>query len=148
MLVNKLRDGPPPTRCAGKTALGMRAAAGCKPILMLLGATAGTALPGSASGRHLAASLPRRAANCARRRSLRAMSAASGLQALEGGEAEAMARISAARVSCKTFLDKPVDKSVMQSVLHMTQRAPTSFNTQPYRLVVVSSKEVRLRRPP
>mmetsp|Transcript_26282 Transcript_26282/g.67974 ORF Transcript_26282/g.67974 Transcript_26282/m.67974 type:complete len:289 (+) Transcript_26282:163-1029(+) len=69
--------------------------------------------------------------------------ASSGLHVLDGDEAGAMARISAARVSCKAFLDKPVDKQILESILQVTQRAPTSFNTQPYRLVVVSSKEAK-----
>ena len=66
-----------------------------------------------------------------------------GLPGLQGDESAALARISAARVSCKSFLKTSIPSDVVKSMLEKVIRVPTSFNTQPYRLVLVSSDQAK-----
>lgn len=51
--------------------------------------------------------------------------------------------ISRSRYSERAFSNKPVSDSVLRKVLELTQMAPSSFNLQPYKLLVVKSEEAR-----
>ncbi len=46
------------------------------------------------------------------------------------------------RRSIRQFLDKPVDKSVIERVLETAQRSPSGGNTQPWNAVVVGGDEL------
>ncbi len=48
-----------------------------------------------------------------------------------------------ARYSCKEFQETPVPAPTVSALLDLTQRAPTSFNSQPYRLILVQDAAVR-----
>ena len=63
------------------------------------------------------------------------------LPGLQGDESAALARISAARTSCKSFLKTSIPPDVVKSMLEKVIRVPTSFNTQPYRLILISSDQ-------
>lgn len=46
------------------------------------------------------------------------------------------------RRSVRQFLDKPVDKAVLEQVLETAQRSPSGGNTQPWNAVLVSGDEL------
>ena len=46
------------------------------------------------------------------------------------------------RRSIRQFLDKPVDKAVLESVLKTAQRSPSGGNTQPWNAVIVGGDEL------
>ena len=46
------------------------------------------------------------------------------------------------RRSIRQFLDKPVDKAILESVLQTAQRSPSGGNTQPWNAVVVGGDEL------
>lgn len=48
-----------------------------------------------------------------------------------------------ARFSCKRFVPDPIPEDVLRALLAVTQRAPSSFNTQPYRIVLVRDPKQR-----
>ncbi len=48
-----------------------------------------------------------------------------------------------ARFSCKEFKSDPIDEAVIDALVAVTQRAPTSFNSQPYRIVLVRDATTR-----
>ncbi len=48
-----------------------------------------------------------------------------------------------ARFSCKEFKSDPIDPAVVDALVAITQRAPTSFNSQPYRIVLVRDAAAR-----
>jgi len=45
------------------------------------------------------------------------------------------------RKSIRGFLDKPMDKKVLERLLHLATRAPSAINLQPWEFVVVSGEE-------
>jgi nitroreductase len=45
------------------------------------------------------------------------------------------------RVSCRSYLDKPVPKELLEKVVDAGRRAPTARNEQPVEFVVVSKKD-------
>ena len=47
------------------------------------------------------------------------------------------------RKSEYNFDSRPIDESVIKSILLTTQTAPSSFNLQPYRIIMVKSDIVR-----
>ena len=47
------------------------------------------------------------------------------------------------RFTCKTFKPDPIPDDVVNELLHLARRAPSSFNTQPYRIVLVRDKAQR-----
>lgn len=49
------------------------------------------------------------------------------------------------RRSVRFFSDAPVPDALLADVLRLTQRAPTSFNTQPYACVLVRDKAERAK---
>ncbi|TMW69313.1 hypothetical protein Poli38472_001469 [Pythium oligandrum] len=49
------------------------------------------------------------------------------------------------RVSVVEFAKTPIPDTVLADLLRLTQRAPTSFNTQPYRAVILRTAEDRTR---
>jgi nitroreductase len=54
----------------------------------------------------------------------------------------AFTTISSLRSSVRSFdKTRPVGKEVLRKLLELTQEAPSSFNLQPYKLIVVSSQE-------
>eukprot|EP00750_Incisomonas_marina_P012803 INCI17162.1.p1 GENE.INCI17162.1~~INCI17162.1.p1 ORF type:complete len:256 (+),score=41.44 INCI17162.1:300-1067(+) len=48
-----------------------------------------------------------------------------------------------ARFSCKRFVSDPIPEDVLRALIAVTQRAPSSFNTQPYRIVLVRDPKQR-----
>ena len=50
-----------------------------------------------------------------------------------------------ARFSCKRFRpgDTPIPQEIIDDLVDVTRRAPTSFNTQPYRIILVRDKAQR-----
>lgn len=44
------------------------------------------------------------------------------------------------RFSARAFLDTPVDKVIVEKILHVASRAPSGVNTQPWQVVVVTGK--------
>jgi 3-hydroxypropanoate dehydrogenase len=59
--------------------------------------------------------------------------------------AATFAAIVNARYSCKEFSSRLVSDSTLDALLALTQRAPTSFNTQPWVVVVVRDEAARAR---
>ena len=47
------------------------------------------------------------------------------------------------RRSVRQFLDKPVDKTVLEKILTTAQRAPSGGNTQPWSAVVVGGDALK-----
>lgn len=47
------------------------------------------------------------------------------------------------RYACKAFLPTPVPKATLKEILRLTQRAPTSFNVQPYACILVREQKDR-----
>lgn len=47
------------------------------------------------------------------------------------------------RWSCKRFSTDPIPEEIIGEVIAVTQRAPTSFNSQPYRIILVRNKAQR-----
>jgi nitroreductase len=45
------------------------------------------------------------------------------------------------RKSTRGFLDKPLEKDVLEKLLHLATRAPSAINLQPWEFVVVSGEE-------
>eukprot|EP00468_Gymnochlora_sp_CCMP2014_P004720 CAMPEP_0167762976 /NCGR_PEP_ID=MMETSP0110_2-20121227/13086_1 /TAXON_ID=629695 /ORGANISM="Gymnochlora sp., Strain CCMP2014" /LENGTH=362 /DNA_ID=CAMNT_0007649949 /DNA_START=92 /DNA_END=1180 /DNA_ORIENTATION=+ len=64
---------------------------------------------------------------------------------LDGTEARALKRLSIARFSCKQFEKRKVPKEIMNKVLSYTMRAPTAFNVQPYKIVIVTDDLLKVR---
>ncbi|CAM9786514.1 unnamed protein product, partial [Discosporangium mesarthrocarpum] len=60
-------------------------------------------------------------------------------------DAEILKRITLARVATKYFDGRPVPKDVLEQVLSLVSRAPSSFNIQPYVCVVITSDEAKKR---
>jgi nitroreductase len=56
---------------------------------------------------------------------------------------EAMEMIARMRHSAKGFGSKPVPRSTLRNVLELAQLAPSSFNLQPFKLLLVSSVDAR-----
>jgi nitroreductase len=55
----------------------------------------------------------------------------------KSSDADVMRRLVAARHAAQGFLPTPVDEAVLQDVLEMTRRSPSSFNSQPWSCVIV-----------
>ena len=54
----------------------------------------------------------------------------------------AFSKISSLRSSVRRFnKSRPVSDELLRKLLELTQEAPSSFNLQPYKLIVVSSQE-------
>lgn len=53
------------------------------------------------------------------------------------GDDEAFARIAWARNACRKFSPQPISDERLARILALTQRAPSGFNLQPYRVVLV-----------
>lgn len=58
-------------------------------------------------------------------------------------DVEVFRRIVLNRRSAHHFKSDPIPASVLKDILLLTQRAPSSWNIQPYKLFVLQSKEVR-----
>jgi Nitroreductase family len=58
---------------------------------------------------------------------------------------DVMRRLIAARHAAQGFLPTPVDDAVLQDVLEMTRRSPSSFNSQPWSCVIVQDAAQRER---
>ena len=54
---------------------------------------------------------------------------------------EAIQIISSARCTERKFSSKEVSLELMKNIIQVAQLAPSSFNLQPYKIVIVSSKE-------
>lgn len=50
-----------------------------------------------------------------------------------------------ARRSTKDFLPDPIDSSCLDQILHLTTEAPSSWNLQPWRIIVVDDPDSRAR---
>ena len=61
---------------------------------------------------------------------------------------EAFEKIVLTRFACKRIKSDPVDPAVLKKVLALTQRAPTSFNSQPYKVVIAQSQASPTLTPP
>lgn len=48
-----------------------------------------------------------------------------------------------ARRSTKDFLPDPIDSSCLEQILHLTTEAPSSWNLQPWRIIVVDDPDAR-----
>ena len=57
--------------------------------------------------------------------------------------AEAFRSLAMGRVSARHFLKRDIAASVVEDMLAVTQRAPSSFNVQPWVCIVVRSEEQR-----
>eukprot|EP00466_Bigelowiella_natans_P002569 jgi/Bigna1/91846/estExt_fgenesh1_pg.C_1240008 len=64
---------------------------------------------------------------------------------LDGSEPQAFKRLTLARFSCKEFEKKAIPDEVLNQVLGLTLRAPTAFNIQPYKVLMVTDD--LLKRP-
>lgn len=64
---------------------------------------------------------------------------------LESSEHKAFKQVINGRYTCKKLSDKPIPQELVREVLSLTRRAPSSFNSQPYKVVVVQAKEARDR---
>jgi len=60
-------------------------------------------------------------------------------------EFEGFKKLVSARFSCKRFKSDPIAPHVVKALIDVTRRAPSSFNTQPYRIILVQDKEQRAR---
>jgi len=58
-------------------------------------------------------------------------------------QAAAFAQLCRARTAARAFAATKIAPTVLREVLELAQTAPSSFNLQPYRIVVVQSKEQR-----
>lgn len=47
------------------------------------------------------------------------------------------------RHSCRAFLDKPVDRAIIESLLTLAQRTPSWCNTQPWQVILTSGEATR-----
>jgi nitroreductase len=63
----------------------------------------------------------------------------------KSSDPDVMRRLIAARHAAKGFLPTPVDAAVLQDVLEMTRRSPSSFNSQPWCCVIVQDAAQRER---
>lgn len=64
---------------------------------------------------------------------------------LQGNEHVAFDRIVSARSRCRSFKDAPVPDSLIKKILEQTSRAPSGFNLQPWKIVLVDDKRVKER---
>jgi len=55
--------------------------------------------------------------------------------------AEAFEKIALGRISVSRFASRAVQPEVLRRIVELTQLAPSSFNLQPYKLIVVKSQE-------
>lgn len=62
-----------------------------------------------------------------------------------GEDAAAFARVVRARYSNKRYRPEPIPDHVLAELLTLSQRAPSSFNVQPYTCVVVRGEEAKQR---
>ncbi|CAM9886021.1 unnamed protein product, partial [Choristocarpus tenellus] len=60
-----------------------------------------------------------------------------------GEDAKAFTRVSLARVSTKFFDGREIPEDVLRKVLALVSRAPSSFNSQPYMCIVVTSEDAK-----
>jgi hypothetical protein len=82
----------------------------------------------------------------ARRRVVVAMTTAASSALPETPLAKPFAEVAKARFSNGHYKEhQPVPQHVLNDILRLTQRAPSSFNIQPYSLVVVRDPAVRAR---
>jgi nitroreductase len=58
--------------------------------------------------------------------------------------ADAFETISRLSFAQKTFSTVPLPESVLRKVIELTQLAPSSFNLQPYKLIVIRSEVQKL----
>eukprot|EP00953_Heterococcus_sp_UTEX-ZZ885_P029097 15474-Heterococcus_DN1.PRE.3 len=63
----------------------------------------------------------------------------------KSSDPDVMRRLVAARHAAQGFLPTPVDDAVLQDVLEMTRRSPSSFNSQPWSCVIVQDAAQRER---
>jgi 5,6-dimethylbenzimidazole synthase len=49
------------------------------------------------------------------------------------------------RRSCRSFLDEPIDKAILEQVLEAGLWAPSPLNAQPWEFIVVTSAEMKTR---
>lgn len=54
------------------------------------------------------------------------------------GEADAFARLLAARYSCRGFLPQPVERALIERILEIAQRTPSWCNAQPWKVHITS----------
>jgi nitroreductase len=47
------------------------------------------------------------------------------------------------RYSCRSYQDKPIEKNKLDSIFEAARLAPSAMNTQDWRFVVVTDKEIR-----
>eukprot|EP00467_Chlorarachnion_reptans_P012415 CAMPEP_0114529256 /NCGR_PEP_ID=MMETSP0109-20121206/24725_1 /TAXON_ID=29199 /ORGANISM="Chlorarachnion reptans, Strain CCCM449" /LENGTH=429 /DNA_ID=CAMNT_0001711621 /DNA_START=60 /DNA_END=1349 /DNA_ORIENTATION=- len=64
---------------------------------------------------------------------------------LDGSEPQAFKRLTLARFSCKEFEKKAIPDDLLIQLLGLTLRAPTSFNIQPYKVIMVTDDLLKLR---
>ena len=57
--------------------------------------------------------------------------------------AEAFEIIAKSRFATRSYNDKRVDESIIKRVVELAQLAPSSFNIQPYKFIVVVSDDAR-----
>ena len=77
---------------------------------------------------------------CMRRSGLRACQVV--MQNAKSLDPSAFSKIAMSRVATRSFeQDREIPKEVLDEVLSLTQTAPSSFNLQPYKVVIVQSKE-------
>jgi hypothetical protein len=56
---------------------------------------------------------------------------------------QAFEEITNARHAVKKFKSDPIDKSIVLNLLKMAISSPSSFNMQPYKILIVESPEIR-----
>ncbi|MEM6584634.1 MAG: nitroreductase family protein, partial [Pseudomonadota bacterium] len=64
-----------------------------------------------------------------------------------GSPDQTFAEVVHGRRSIRGYLDKPVPKELLEEVLEMAMRSPSSMNTQPYHFHVITGKPLdRIRK--
>jgi nitroreductase len=51
--------------------------------------------------------------------------------------------ISRSRIAEKQFSEKSIEGGILKKIIELTQLAPSSFNLQPYKIIIVKNKESR-----
>lgn len=63
---------------------------------------------------------------------------------IQPGDAQVFSRIVHARNAARAFSDKPVPRDILNKLVELTVRAPTSFNVQPWCMVLVTDRDTRM----
>ena len=68
-----------------------------------------------------------------------------GASVLSSPQHRAFRHVIFSRFQCKQLKPDPIDPALLHEVLALTLRAPSSFNTQPFKVVIVEDADARAR---